>query len=404
MAITLYDQPQLIAPAGNPLVFTFSSDETAQPNFSFVVELYVNSTLRLTQEVYRQFNTLGRIDVSEAVQSTLSSPLVVDGSLLTYYDMAINEYYIIVYEKYGSPTPQIQASDTSSTLYGFNAALRHQDFIAWDYLDHAVSSSNPNSGSGVTWLTDWPRDRKFYLADDERLFMGILNGDPGFFQVRYRLFDVNNSIIVAHTEAFTANQFPVVDASPQTIIANTAITQANFDDCYYYELTPRGTQSGGIYSGGGEVFRIYLDRDCKRYETRRLHWLNKYGVWDSFTFSLVSTDSSTVQSYGYQREKGVWDDTSYTYPLYQGEKVDFAKTSTDQLILNSDWIYQSVQQWLVRSLIESPSVYLEVDNGTAFEPVKVTNTSYQFKTRRRDGLIQEQITLERTYTYTSQLN
>jgi hypothetical protein len=58
----------------------------------------------------------------------------------------------------------------------------------------------------------------------------------------------------------------------------------------------------------------------------------------------------------------------------------------------------------VRSLIESPSVYLEVDNGTAFEPVKVTNTSYQFKTRRRDGLIQEQITLERTYTYTSQLN
>jgi len=234
--------------------------------------------------------------------------------------------------------------------------------------------------------------------------MGILNGDPGFFQVRYRLFDVNNSIIVAHTEAFTANQFPVVDASPQTIIANTAITQANFDDCYYYELTPRGTQSGGIYSGGGEVFRIYLDRDCKRYETRRLHWLNKYGVWDSFTFSLVSTDSSTVQSYGYQREKGVWDDTSYTYPLYQGEKVDFAKTAADQLVLNSDWIYQSVQQWLVRSLIESPSVYLEVDNGTAFEPVKVTNTSYQFKTRRRDGLIQEQITLERTYTYTSQLN
>jgi hypothetical protein len=67
MAITLYDQPQLIAPAGNPLVFTFSSDETAQPNFSFIVQVYINGSLRLTQEVYRQFNTLGRIDVSEAV-------------------------------------------------------------------------------------------------------------------------------------------------------------------------------------------------------------------------------------------------------------------------------------------------------------------------------------------------
>lgn len=404
MAITIYDEPQLIAPAGNPLVFTFSSDETAQPNFSFVVELYINGDLRLTQEVYRQFNTLARIDVSEAVQSTLSSPLIVDGTLLTFYDSAINEYYIIVYEKYGSPTPQIQASATGSTLYGINAALRHQDFINWDYLLHAVSSNNPNSGSGVTWLTDWPRDRKLYVGNDERLFMGILNGDPGYFQVRFRLYDINNSLIVTHTEAFSANQFPVVDASPQTIIANTAITQANFDDCYFYELTPRGTQAGGSYSGGGEPFNVYMDRECKRYETRRLHWLNKYGVWDAFTFSLVSTDSSTVQSYGYQREKGVWDDTSYIYPLYQGEKVDFAKTSTDQLILNSDWIYESVQQWLVRSLMESPSVYLEVEDGTAFEPVKVTNTSYQLKTRRRDGLIQEQITLERTYTYTSQLN
>ena len=195
MAISIYDQPQLIAPAGNPLVFTFDSTETAQPNFSFVVEVYINSTLRLTQEVFRQFNTFSRIDVSEAVQSTLSSPLVVDGSLLTYYDTAINEYYVIVYEKYGS-TPTIHDNQISSTLYGFNAALRHPDFISWDYLDHAVSTSNPNSGSGVTWLTDWPRDRKFYVGNDERLFMGILNGDPGYFQVRFKLYDVNNSLIV----------------------------------------------------------------------------------------------------------------------------------------------------------------------------------------------------------------
>jgi hypothetical protein len=404
MAITLYDEPQPIAPAGNPLVFTFSSDETAQPNFSFIVELYINGSLRLTQEVYRQFNTLGRIDVSEAVQSTLSSPLIVDGSLLTFYDSAINDYYIIVYEKYGSPVPQLYDDELSSTRYGINAALRHQDFINWDWLDHAVSTSNPNTASEITWLTDWPRDRKLFVGNDERLFMGILNGDPGFFQVRYRLFDASNTLIASHTESFAANQFPVVDASPQTIIANTTITQTDFDDCAYYDIRPRGTQSGGPYSGGGETFTIYMDRECKRYETRRLHWLNKYGVWDSFTFSLVSTDSSTVQSYGYQREKGVWDDTSYIYPLYQGEKVDFAKTSADQLILNSDWIYESVQQWLVRSLMESPSVYLEVEDGAEFEPVKVTNTSYQLKTRRRDGLIQEQITLERTYTYRSQLN
>jgi hypothetical protein len=35
MAVTIYDEPQDISPAGNPLMFTFSSDETGQDNFSF---------------------------------------------------------------------------------------------------------------------------------------------------------------------------------------------------------------------------------------------------------------------------------------------------------------------------------------------------------------------------------
>lgn len=400
MAITIYDEPLLIAPAGNPLVFTFSSDQTAQPNFSFVVELYINGTLRLTQEVFRQFNTLGRIDVSEAVQSTLTSPLVVDGTLTTFYDTAINEYYIIVYEKYGT-TPTIQANDTSSTRYGFNAALRHQDWINFDYRDYDASTTNVST-PGTLLLTSFPRTKKYFCGLDERIFLGSLCTDTSV-NVRFRLKDITGATIANVLTSITLSQLLVVDASPQTIIANTSVTQANFDDAAYYEVIIRGTGAGGN-NGSSETFVIWIDTECKRYETRRLHWLNKFGVWDSFTFSLVSIDSTTVQSYGYQREKGVWDDTSYKYPLYQGEKVDFAKTASDQLTLNSDWINQDVQQWLVRELLESPSVYLEVNNGTDFEPVKVTNTNYQLKTRRRDGLIQEQITIERTYTYRSQLN
>lgn len=400
MAVTIYDEPQLIAPAGNPLVFTFSSDQTAQPNFSFIVELYINGTLRLTQEVFRQFNTLGRIDVSEAVQSTLTSPLVVDGTLTTFYDTAINEYYIIVYEKYGT-TPTIQANDTSTTLYGFNAALRHQDWINFDYQDYDASTNNVLT-PGTLLLTSFPRAKKYFCGLDERIFLGSLCTDTSV-NVRFRLKDITGATIANVLTSITLDKLLVVDASPQTIIANTSVTQANFDDAAYYEVIIRGTGAGGN-NGSSETFVIWIDTECKRYDTRRLHWLNKFGVWDSFTFSLVSIDSTTVQSYGYQREKGVWDGTSYTYPLYQGEKVDFAKTSSDQLTLNSDWINQDVQQWLVRELLESPSVYLEVDNGTDFEPVKVTNTNYQLKTRRRDGLIQEQITIERTYTYRSQLN
>jgi hypothetical protein len=70
--------------------------------------------------------------------------------------------------------------------------------------------------------------------------------------------------------------------------------------------------------------------------------------------------------------------------------------------LNSDWITEEIQNWLVRELYESPKVYLE--QGSNFEPVNVVNANYDLKQRRKDGLLQEVIQLQKTYTYNSQLN
>ena len=149
MAITLYDEPQLIAPAGNPLVFTFSSDQTAQPNFSFIVEVYIDGQLRLTQEVFRQFNTLGRIDVSEAVQSTIRN-IIPTTNIENDASTSMVTYAIIVYEKYGT-TPTIQASDTSTTLKAFNAALEYPQWRVWDDADY-----NPNVTQNSLFLTYFP--------------------------------------------------------------------------------------------------------------------------------------------------------------------------------------------------------------------------------------------------------
>ena len=399
MAVTIYDEPQLISPASNPLMFTFSSDQTGQDNFSFIIEVFVNSVLHSTHQVFRQFGTLSKFDCSGILASTLSSPLIVDGTLTTFYDSAINQYNIIVYEKYGA-TPTIQDDATSSTRIAFNGALRHQDWIGWNYQNYNADTNN--STTPITFLIDFPSGNKFFCGLEERVFLGIFCLDTGV-NVRVRLYNSSNTQIATDLVALTLSDLIVIDASPSTIISETSITQGNFDAAAYYTIEARPTGAGANL-GASQAFRIDIDTECKRYETRRLHWLNKYGVWDSFTFSLVSIDSSTVQSNGYIREKGIWDGTSYIYPYYQGEKTTFAKTSTDQLVLNSDYIKQEVQQWLVRGLYESPVVYLEVEDGTEFEPVNVTNSSYQFKTRRRDGLIQEQITIDRTYTYTSQLN
>ena len=162
MAITIQQQPQLFSTAGNPIVWTFESDQTAQPNFCFIVELYLFGNLYSTHQVFPQFGILSRFNASEALKSFLSSPLIVNGTLTTNYNTAITNAWIVVSEKYGTP-PTIGASATSATMKPFNGALRHPEFINWNYQDYNVDSNNALT-PGVLFLTSWPRTRKYFCG------------------------------------------------------------------------------------------------------------------------------------------------------------------------------------------------------------------------------------------------
>jgi len=393
MAVTIYNQPQAIAPAGNPLVFTFSSDQTAQDNFSFIVELYIDSTLILTQQVFRQFNALSRIDVSQAVEAYIRNTIPTTNLELDATDSMVT-YAIIVYEKYGNP-PITQASATSTTLKAFNGSLEYEDWINFDYALY-----DPNQTQDALFLTFFPLDSKSLVGMNENYYLAFFEQTASATcELNIELLDISGSTIASDVITLTATDFYIINVGPQVIIDNTTITQIDFDTCYRYVVS---VSVAGVSFVGPVT--IYMDLACQRYEPYRLHWLNKLGCWDSFTFGLVSTQSATVDTFAYQRDPGVWSGNSYTYPLYSGQKVNYAKTKNKQLVLNSDWISEDVQNWLVESLYDSPIVYLEQTNGTEFEPVKVTNSTYQLKTRRRDGLLQEQVTIDRTYTYRSQLN
>jgi hypothetical protein len=398
MAVTFHTQPQVFTPASNPVVWTFSSDQTFQTNFSYIVEVYINSILHSTHQVFPQNGIYAKFNASEIMRGILSSPLITDTTFVTLYSSAFDVINIKVYEQYGA-TPAIFANATSSTLYVFNAALRHQDFVNWDYLDYNVATTNPLTT--ISYLTSWPRTYKYLCGLNEKVFLGVICNDIGL-KIDVRLYNAANTQIVSSlNNTIAISAVTVIDASPQTIIDNTAITSGDFSSCVYY--TVRTKAAGiGAFPGTTEVFKIYIDTECQRYPSRRLHWLNKFGVWDSFTFDLVSTDSTKVEGNRYEKEKGIWEDENYVYPLYQGEGTTFSKRAEDTLTLNSDWLKQDVQQWLVRELYESPKVYLE--SSGSFEPVNVTNASYKLKVSRRDGLIQELVEIQRTYSFNSQLN
>jgi hypothetical protein len=46
MAITFNQIPQVLTPSDNDVMFVFTSNQSAQPNFEFKVEVLVNSASR----------------------------------------------------------------------------------------------------------------------------------------------------------------------------------------------------------------------------------------------------------------------------------------------------------------------------------------------------------------------
>ncbi len=168
-------------------------------------------------------------------------------------------------------------------------------------------------------------------------------------------------------------------------MANTTITQANFDSAYYFEIS---TDKIGV----SETVKYYMDNSCGLYESFRLLFASRLGGWEAYTFNLLSRQTTSTESVQFNKAFGKWENNDFVYNKEDGRLLDYQTMSIDNLLINSDWIKEGVQNWLVENLYESPVVYLQ--SGTDFIRVNVTNKGGTEKKRVNDMLFNEVIQLE----------
>jgi hypothetical protein len=205
-----------------------------------------------------------------------------------------------------------------------------------------------NDGLAVQrqFLTRFPSNQKRFIGINETAHLGvnIRKAINEIVFVTVWLYDADGSLIVSSPLSVSSFESILLNVSPKVIIQNSTITLANFESAAYYEV--RATLFSVAFPfiltpvGRTEDLRFYIDRDCERYPWIRLHWLNKLGGFDEFSFKLDTVHESDVTIF----DKGY---------------VHYTKSAIDRLILNSDWINETTQNWLVRELLESPLVYLE---------------------------------------------
>lgn len=403
MAITIQTEPQDFNPASNPCVFTFSSSSTGQDNFSFIVRLTVNGSVHSFHQVFPESSNYGRFDASEIMRSYVQSELQQSGAVELDVSGMTAEYSISVREKYGDPPTEQGSFVNSNTLTVINGSLRHVDWTNYDYTDYRITTSGLGTPS-QPFLTNFPSSATRYCGINESQFLGTICEDSTA-DATITLRDSSGSTVASVTHSLTvpSSDFLLIDVSPQTLVDDTTLTQTNFDNSYDYTVKVVPTGGGGA-SSTTDTITVIIDRDCNLYTAKRLHWLNKFGVWESFSFKLYSEENTSVNTKSFQRSLGEWNSSNeWVYNRYRGEDTAIIKNAEDTLTLNSDWIKEDVQQWLSRSLYESPRVYLEVSEGV-FEPVRVMKSNYKQKKRVREGLIQENVQVMRTYKYQSQIN
>jgi len=334
--ITLLSQPQDFMPVNNPILWTWESDEVTQPNFKYVVDLFINGSLHSTHDVF-----IGEFDAKEALEAIVKSALTFNGTVTEVFTDSIVKYRIRIKEFYSG---SFQDDVWTSIKVGINGALRPPEWR--DYTPELYVLQNDGLAVQRQFLTRYPSNQKRFIGINETAHLGvnIRKAINEIVFVTVWLYDADGSLIVSSPLNLTSFESILINVSPKVIIQNSTITLANFESAAYYEV--RATLFSVAFPfiltavGRTEDLRFYIDRDCERYPWIRLHWLNKLGGFDEFSFKLDTVHESDVTIF----DKGY---------------VHYTKSAIDRLILNSDWINETTQNWLVRELLESPLVYLE---------------------------------------------
>ena len=188
-----------------------------------------------------------------------------------------------------------------------------------------------------------------------------------------------------------------------------AIVSANKIEGGYYTIQAQA-QDGTL----GQIYTINVNcPNTKGYESIRLAWLNQWGAWDYYTFTMKSVRSTSTNRTTYTQMQGTWNDSRYRIDGFKGGKKNFRVNSTERISVNTDFVTEADAVWF-EELINSQDVYIikgfDASESAPYntitnkyvEPVLVTTSSYTRKTIANDKLIQYTFDLERNKTQKTQ--
>lgn len=333
----------------------------------------------------------------------------------------------------GNVTEQYTTNTTVDNFLIYNGVLYDTDILKLD-SNGRFGYNLGNAGfimnaSGDSFLTNAPK--KQYLRTTDYLTLGFIN------QYNYD-FRVGTSGIAFPSVRYIKIQFYYNGSTTGSLITKTAQAATGGHAGYMLDSNVKlqfaGVGTGNLV-GSGETLPTNWDyytvlacdyadnlvsdtyyfynqsEDCKGFETIRLTWLNKFGVWDYYNFTKKSIRSFSTNRKSYTQITGTWNDSKFRLNGHSGGKKTYNSSISEKIKLNTDYITESEAIWLEELFISNDVYILEqrstdsADEGYMrkyIQPATITNSTHTRKTKSNDKLIQYTFEVETTKTKKTQ--
>ena len=290
-------------------------------------------------------------------------------------------------------------------------------------------------------LEDYATTTIFLLNGLSNQFSGetgaFLAPNSGLYGIRFRFYEADGTEIITTPtsagdilipavvpgygglwwadETKASNRILFCGIGPANLRGYSDQFNANIDNIAYYTYQAKRRQdTGGLLPTEVSIsdeYTVYINcPTLKGYKPIRLTWLNQWGGWDYYTFTMKSTKKTSTKGTTYQQLEGTWNNSVYKMDGYKGGKKTFRVNATEKITMNSNFLTEEESNWF-EELINSPEVYIlegfqEDETNPLLNnyvtPVRLTTKDFTTKTVANDKLIQYTFEVEKSKTLRTQ--
>ena len=404
MSVTIERQPEDFQPVFNQNRWIVESNNTAQTNFEYICDVYVNagSTYIARLKRFPDSDGYGDFDLSRVLADYVSVTLAAssDNGFNLHRSHYVN--YVLKFGEIYNGTTYTNLTVTS-TQVALMMALSFNQFYDYDYEQYASGVGSPSVD--IKFLTNSPRTLKARRNGYAELhFLNATSLNSDYLKINSYLPD--GSLIASYT---IDNPYVNVNVNNKWVSVGVGIYNLNTatlssgvqlvvdDDAGSYDVALYDSSNNRT----SEIITFEIDDSCNRYEGKHIKFLNRLGGFDTFFFSSnenVFIDVGNREQYTKLAGTVSGSPVTWGYNLSdRGQKV-IAVDSQERTILKSGALTDAEYVWL-RELITSPEVYaIETYNGTIYDrPIVITTSSYEEVYKRNKKM--SQLTLEYKYAH-----